>query len=686
MIRRQRSSFLIVAALACALLSPSATDAQDERTRAASGFVEIGVDPAAVMTLPIGELLSIKGSDPCSRLLGASTSVNFGIGGRLGYVLHNDMITPGLRFRAIGLALGYDDLFSVFETSPNETYESYDPVNGLYHTVETRYAAEYTLAYLRAALEGEIAFGNNLMMRFGPSFSLPLSASVREHEEIVAPSNATFPERTQERTIAEGTGEIDDAGMRLGLGASLIYRLPLGRKLYFEPNIGVDFGLTKVQPNWSPLLVRGGIGIGYMFLPEPEIAAPPPARPVEVAVTEPGRPQESPFASEPRMAVAAARLPIEFRRQIVARYVPVLPTIFFDSNSARLPERYRTLAPAGSAPRGGEPVSFDELTLPSNAEQAHYQTLNIFASRLLRHPKARVTITGTTSRDESDRSTLAATRAQQVADYLMNVWKIEKSRITVRSRIDPAVPSSSESPQGREENRRVELDFSDDDVYRPIQLRSVEPITEPPSIPFTVSTTRPDDVARWEAKIVAGGATVETITGRGAPDGEIAWELENADRERVLSAGGASYSLTIYDKAGRSASTEAKRLPVRLDTTITVMSSADRPDNAAEFLLVTFDFDRAELTRRGRLELEAVLDRIGPASTVSIVGYTDPVGEVEHNKALALERARKVASSMPAGTKVEYRGASPDEAPYNSSSPEGRFLSRTVRVVVANPK
>jgi outer membrane protein OmpA-like peptidoglycan-associated protein len=71
---------------------------------------------------------------------------------------------------------------------------------------------------------------------------------------------------------------------------------------------------------------------------------------------------------------------------------------------------------------------------------------------------------------------------------------------------------------------------------------------------------------------------------------------------------------------------------------------------------------------------------------VSIVGYTDPVGEVERNRSLALARAQKVAAAMPKDAKVELRGAAPDEAPYSSTSPEGRFLSRTVRVVIRNPK
>jgi outer membrane protein OmpA-like peptidoglycan-associated protein len=71
---------------------------------------------------------------------------------------------------------------------------------------------------------------------------------------------------------------------------------------------------------------------------------------------------------------------------------------------------------------------------------------------------------------------------------------------------------------------------------------------------------------------------------------------------------------------------------------------------------------------------------------VNITGYTDQTGEQSRNIELATERANRVASLMPKGVPVESRGAAPSEAPYGSGSPEGRFLSRTVRVVVANPK
>ena len=400
---------------------------------------------------------------------------------------------------------------------------------------------------------------------------------------------------------------------------------------------------------------------------------PPP--PVErTAVATPTA--QSSFDAAPAIDVASGTEPILFRRRIVARYVPLLHSIFFDRNVAELPARY-----AGSGPAG-----FSEERLPANAELLHHHTLDIFGSRLSADPRARLTITGTTSRDEENRGSLARERAASVARYLTAVWGIASDRITIRSRTDPVVPSNGDYPEGLQENRRVEIDASRDDIYSPVQIRSVEPTLDPAAIDFRLFATSTFAIERWRVEIDAGGEPLKRIDGSGEPEGTVRWTLSQEDREWVLSAGTVSYALTVFDAAGRSITSPRRRLPVRLDTTINVASSAGRPEDAAEFLLVTFDFDRAELTRRGKEEFAAILERIGEQSTVSVTGYTDRLGDAEHNRLLAAERARRVAALMPRNVRVECRGALPDEAPYGAAAPEGRFLSRTVRVVVTHPR
>ncbi len=365
--------------------------------------------------------------------------------------------------------------------------------------------------------------------------------------------------------------------------------------------------------------------------------------------------------------------PISFRRQIVARYIPILPMVFFGPNDSTLNPMYQSTG------------DFDEQRLPTDAERAHARTLDVFGQRLSRSPRARVTITGTTSSDEVSRSDLAASRARAAASYLMTRWGIDKARIILKSQLDPDNPSNPANREGLEENRRVELEFTDDDIYRPVQLRTIEPVTDPPSIIFRAQAESRSTIQRWELEVRGDKGNIRTLTGDGRPPSTIEWTLTNDDRESVMKSRETMYRLAVFDSIDRMVAIERTVLPVRLDTTVSVTSRDRQPDARADFLLVTFDFDRAQLTRRGREELRTILGRIGSQSRVEVIGYTDPIGDAEHNQGLALARARNVATQIPGDVLSTYRGATPDEAPYTSKSAAGRFLSRTVRVVVENP-
>ncbi|MBC8144831.1 MAG: OmpA family protein, partial [bacterium] len=291
--------------------------------------------------------------------------------------------------------------------------------------------------------------------------------------------------------------------------------------------------------------------------------------------------------------------------------------------------------------------------------------------------------TGTTSDDESDREALAKSRAEDVADYLEKAWSVPRSRMTVRGRVAPLVPTSSSTDEGLAENRRVEIAITDDALLAPVQQRTVEPVLEPNTIDFvpTVKANRP--IAKWSLEI--GGKDGEMVKGEGEPPAMITWNLTQDGREHLLAGGSAEYRLSVSDAGGEARTSDAHRIPLQLDTTVTVSTSATRPDNAAEFLLITFEFDQARLTARGRRELETIARRIGPSSTVTVTGYTDRIGEAEHNLTLARQRAERVAEQLPKASSVVVRGADKSEAPYSNDAPEGRFLSRTVRVVISNP-
>ena len=69
---------------------------------------------------------------------------------------------------------------------------------------------------------------------------------------------------------------------------------------------------------------------------------------------------------------------------------------------------------------------------------------------------------------------------------------------------------------------------------------------------------------------------------------------------------------------------------------------------------------------------------------MSIVGYSDRLGEAEHNLKLSTERAQNTAKEL--GVSVDNaQGGGENTELFDNNLPEGRFYSRTVSIVIETP-
>ncbi|MDP4236310.1 MAG: OmpA family protein, partial [Bacteroidota bacterium] len=95
------------------------------------------------------------------------------------------------------------------------------------------------------------------------------------------------------------------------------------------------------------------------------------------------------------------------------------------------------------------------------------------------------------------------------------------------------------------------------------------------------------------------------------------------------------------------------------------------------------------------LGLVAESFRKAKPQTLSIVGYTDELGDASHNDELSRHRAAEASGeleralrtrglAMPANLLVDGKGSR--EKLYDNSLPEGRFFSRTVNITVEHGK
>lgn len=496
-------------------------------------------------------------------------------------------------------------------------------------------------------------------------------ATHRQTEEILAPVGVLYPEtNTAIREVS--SGEIRDAGLSVAVAGAIGYPFPLSRRITASPEISYYYPLNDVTPNyrWRISSLQGGIALRWSFgrLPIDHTQEPP----VIAADAEP------PYVT---LATVNTRK-LEIVETVVTETFPVLPYLFFDPSSSDIAARYRQIPPGAT----GE---FDEQELPHRSLAAYYDLLNIIGGRLAADPSARITLNGTTDGTEAPvagaANNLARARAQAVKDYLVKIWEIAPARIAVTTSAQPTYPSSMQYAEGAEENRRVEVITTSDQILRPIVFeRFKEHTIEPSELLFSVGAESPAGIRDWKLDVFAGDRNVWSQTGTGAPPSTLRWDLDRdaAVRMAEMLVGDDKLrcELTIVDNEGREGRSEFAE-PARKEMS---------PFEVSRLSLIVFDFDKANINPQNKRMISSFVARsMQPSSTAAITGSTDRLGELEHNQQLSGARAVAVrdliVNERPEATITDVKGVGPSRLLYDNDIPEGRYYCRTVTVEVRTP-
>jgi outer membrane protein OmpA-like peptidoglycan-associated protein len=424
-------------------------------------------------------------------------------------------------------------------------------------------------------------------------------------------------------------------------------------------------------------MARAGVRVTYLF-GDDESPAPPPAPVQEAAPVV--IPPEAPYVL---MDVVGTNE--EGRTESVSEIVlsevtsvdvvPLLPNVFFDSTSATMPARYRD--------RSGSTAAFLPNEIEGDILNVYHDILNITGYRLQQRSSATLTVKGHVepASGESD-AALAQRRAEAVRDYLVRVWKIDASRITVTSAMLPAHPSNRSIADGREENRRVELSSNDLAVLAPVRRVSKrarlipDPISVLPKVePANVSVVK---ITSSDGRVVASEqvASASTMTWR-PRTGEIAALLNAGQRRLVVAA-----------SSGEGEQYREARHVIGLRRSTASDGDAEADTIRERHRLVFFDFDDDKISATDAPYMEALQARLRTTSKITVTGYTDRIGDRSYNTSLATRRASRVAETIKeriVPEQVVERGAGP-ELIHNNDLPEGRMYNRTVVIDVATPR
>ncbi len=593
--------------------------------------------------------------------------------------------------------------------------------NGIIVPLIREHAMSASLPMINLDFGLQKSFGDTRVF-FGPNIGFLLSPSWKSISTILAPNNVTYKGGSSDTTfIDESIPNVNS--MQFGFGFGIGHHIPLMNDMVLVPELSTNIPFSQILagPAWKQMSIMLGISLrwGMGAVKEEVLRRAEIIDTIEVEVDErigsiiiEGQkkstreveefethiiitetiertdtlkvglpPKQSPkpiisaFSAQDDQSEMIESIQVE--GQLVTEAFPILPMVFFSESDANIHPRYKQLTSI-------ENFSSDKLE-PLVSEQ-HKDILNIIGERLQKHSQSTITLRGfsdpVTEKSDCD---LAKQRVETIQSYLTSVWNIDKTRIILdvdRRSCAPENPTMSRNAQGYEENRRIEISSDDKEILAPvIRSRYVE-LTEYSPKEYHVNTqeTIGEDLTSWSLSEKLGDSTLKMKQGDQLPFWiQMSIAKEDARLVQQSESKNVAISLFIKDRDGEQGNTQIE-IPIQRDTTNYAIQRLS---------LMHFPVQQSTLDKQGKNAIDAFVKNLEDNATISIIGYSDNLGNTQSNLELSKERAETVykyiRSIKPKSNFIKVDGVGSTALPPGIRShelPESRFLSRTVQIEI----
>jgi outer membrane protein OmpA-like peptidoglycan-associated protein len=524
-------------------------------------------------------------------------------------------------------------------------------------------------------------FKSNFYLYAGPRIAFNVSKSFTYQLGI----NPAYPAQIPTAAVKGDFSDVNNMLISMQIGAG--YDIPLTSQYHktqlvlspfvsFQPYFGQD---PRSIETWNITTVRVGaalkLGNGHKVAKHVEAN-------VFVPTVAAALPEVTFTVNSPQNIVPERN---------VREIFPVRNYVYFDLGSTEIPARYVLL-------NRNQVKDFKEdhieMTVPENQSgrserqlKVYYNILNILGDRMSKNPSTTVKLVGSSQQGPNDGREMA----ESVKHYLVSVFDINPSRISIEGRIKPEIPAlqnggTKELVLLREGDRRVSIESNS-----PVLLMEFRTGPEAPLKPVEIDVVQ-------EAPI----DSYVTFKNEGADKAFTSWYLEVTDdagnvqkfgpyTQEVVSIPGKSILGTTPEgdyKVKMIGQTKDGRSVIKETNVHMVLWVAPKENEGMRFS-VLFEFNKSvAISMYQKYLTNIVIPKIPIGANVIIHGHTDIIGDNNYNQQLSLHRANDVRTILENGLKKLGRtdvtfqvlgfGGDQKLSPFENKYPEERSYNRTV--------
>lgn len=605
------------------------------------------------------------------------------LGGSIGATMSRTRVAGPIGFTA---SLLFNLASHRLEALPSEPSRIFDDSSRAIVQLDREYRRDVVEPSISLHMLARVDLGGRMWLEVGPSLTTVLGSTVEQTDNVTGPGPYRFADGQSSHAMdgahgATTSGLVAAGTLMLGRSFEVGDRTSSGIRT-LEPYVGIRADMTSRISDATLRVFAIDAGVRLMFDITP-MEVTPPVEPIAVH-REPARERRPPHATLAIFGIDSNGLrhqaPLITVQELVEfDYAPIVPALFFDTDSVSIPLRYALHVDRAS-------VTGDERIVSVQRE-----ILDTIGARLKSRPDAHIELWGSTAAGESP--AIAARRVETVRQYLATTWSIDAGRLVARSGTGPLQRSTEAGEDGRADNRRVEFRTSDDAILAPVILSHTSRVFDPPAIELVKTIDAPEGIRSWSIDLRHRDRNIASFNSDSSRTDERlnpVWNILSSEIDSSL--GTLAARLDVVDSVGATARATAETY-VRLAREL---RSVDRrvelldDREVIRHILVAFEFDQHSPGPMNEREINAISARVRTGATVRVVGTADRIGEGEHNIDLARRRATAVAAVLRSSlatrgvtdVSIAIESTGMSRRRFTNDLPEGRFLSRGVEVTI----